>query len=55
MIEKLEKQIKGKMAAIKRGELLPKDSGIGKLFSALKEKDIPLYEKLLEEYKNNSR
>lgn len=42
------------MAAIKRSELLPKDSGIGKLFSILKGVDLPLYESLLAEYKNNS-
>ena len=51
----LEKLIRGKMGAIKRGELLPKDSGIGRLFTIMKEGDLPLYESLLEEYKNNSK
>lgn len=54
-LKKLEQVMKGKMAAIKRGELLPKDSGIGKLFTILKGVDLPLYEELLEEYKNNSK
>jgi hypothetical protein len=54
-LKKLEQTIRGKMAAIKRNELLPKDSGIGKLFTILKGVDLPLYESLLEEYKNNSK
>lgn len=49
---KLESDIKSKMAKIKSGQLLPKDSGIGKLFNLLKTFDEPLYDKLLTEYKS---
>jgi len=51
MLQNLEKKIIGKMAAIKRGDLAPKDSGIGKLFSMLKGIDEPSYLEHLEKYK----
>lgn len=51
-LQKLEKEIRGKMLSIKLGKLLPKDSGIGKLINLLKELDEPLYEKIMAEYKD---
>lgn len=50
-IQKLEKEIFIKMSAIKNGKILPKDSGIGKLFTILKKVDEVSYEKNLKEYK----
>jgi len=49
---KLEKEIYLKMRKIKSGELLPKDSGIGKMINLMKSFDEPLYDKILSEYKN---
>lgn len=51
-LQKLEKEIRGKMLSIKLGKLLPKDSGIGKLINLLKGIDEPLYEKIMAEYKD---
>lgn len=51
-IIKLEKEIYLKMRKIKSGELLPKDSGIGKMINLMKSFDEPLYDKILTEYKN---
>lgn len=51
-LQKLEKEIRGKMLSIKLGKLLPKDSGIGKLINLLKGLDEPLYEKIMAEYKD---
>jgi len=51
-IIKLEKEIYLKMRKIKSGELLPKDSGIGKMINLMKSFDEPLYDKILSEYKN---
>lgn len=51
-LQKLEKEIRGKMLSIKLGKLLPKDSGIGKLINLLKGIDEPLYEKIMTEYKD---
>lgn len=51
-IIELEKKIRGKMCGIKNKTILPKDSNIGVLFKHLKEKDVVLYERLIEEYKN---
>jgi hypothetical protein len=48
---KLEKEIYTKMKQIKSKQLLPKDSGIGKMINLLKSLDEPLYEKVLIEYK----
>lgn len=50
-IVKLEKEIRGKMIAIKNGKTLPKDSGIGKLINLMKSFDEPLYDKIMKEYK----
>jgi len=36
---------------IKNRQLLPKDSGIGKLINLMKSLDEPLYEKIMKEYK----
>jgi len=49
---KLEKEIYLKMRKIKSGELLPKDSGIGKMINLMTSFDEPLYDKILSEYKN---
>jgi hypothetical protein len=51
-IIKLEKEIYLKMRKIKSGELLPKDSGIGKMINLMKSFDEPLYDKILTEYKS---
>lgn len=48
---KLEKKIRLKMAIIKSGKLLPKDSGIGKMINLMKNFDESLYEKIMTEYK----
>ena len=50
-IAKLEKEIKSKMTAIQEGTLTPKESGIGKLFTALLDKDEASHEALVKEYK----
>lgn len=50
-LRKLEKEIYSKMAKIKSGSLLPKDSGIGKMINLMKSFDEPLYNKILNEYK----
>lgn len=52
-IERIEKQIRGKMVAIKKGDQEAKKE-IGKLFKYLKERDLALYENLLREYKKLS-
>lgn len=51
-IIRLEKEIRAKMIGIKNGNLLPKDSGIGKLINLMKAIDEPLYDNLMKEYKN---
>lgn len=51
MIKKLEKQILGKMLAIKTNKSTPKDSGIAVLINKMKTLDEPLYDNLLEKYK----
>jgi hypothetical protein len=48
---RLEKEIYSKMKQIKSGQLLPKDSGIGKMINLMKSLDEPLYDKILTEYK----
>ena len=48
---RLEREINSKMKQIKSGQLLPKDSGIGKMINLMKSFDEPLYEKILAEYK----
>lgn len=50
-INKLEKNIRGKMISIKFGKLSPKDSGIGKMINLMKSFDEPLYNKIIQEYK----
>ena len=50
-IETLEKRITSLTNQIKKGEITPAESGIGKSFNRLKEIDLPSYEKLLVEYK----
>ena len=49
---RLEKEIYSKMRQIKNGQLLPKDSGIGKLINLMKSLDEPLYDKIMVEYKS---
>ena len=51
IVKEYELKIIGKMSSIKLGQITPKESGIGKIFKYLKEWDLPLYEKLLQEYK----
>ena len=48
---RLEREINTKMKQIKSGQLLPKDSGIGKMINLMKNLDEPLYDKILSEYK----
>ena len=48
---KLEREINSKMKQIKSRQLLPKDSGIGKMINLMKNLDEPLYDKILSEYK----
>lgn len=48
---KLEREIYSKMKQIKNRQLLPKDSGIGKMINLMKSFDEPLYDKILSEYK----
>ena len=43
MIKALEKKIIGKMSAIRRGDLNPKDANIGLLFNKLKSLDEASY------------
>ncbi len=50
-IQKLEKEIFIKMMSIKNNTLTPKDSGIGKLFTILRNVDPVSYEKNIEDYK----
>lgn len=50
-LKKLELLIRGKMSAIKQKTLTAKDSEIGSHFRVLKILDEPLYESLLNEYK----
>lgn len=50
-IVRLEKEIFIKMHAIKNKKLLPKDSGIGKLFLILKGIDEVSYNKYISQYK----
>jgi len=54
-IKSLEARIELAMKNIKKGETTPKDSGIGKMFSLIKEFDAPAYERLFEEYKPISK
>jgi hypothetical protein len=49
---RLEKEIYSKMRMIKNGNLLPKDSGIGKMINLMKNFDEPLYDKIMTEYKS---
>ena len=48
---KLEREIYSKMKQIQSRQLLPKDSGIGKMINLMKTFDEPLYDKILSEYK----
>ena len=49
---RLEKEIYSKMKQIKSRQLLPKDSGIGKMINLMKSLDEPLYDKIMIEYKS---
>jgi hypothetical protein len=50
-INRLEREIRGKMLQIKGKKVEPKDSGIGRLINLMKEFDEPLHDKILVEYK----
>jgi len=50
-IKRLELKILGAIKQIKEGTSSPKETGIGMLFKHLKDKDEPLYEKLMVDYK----
>lgn len=50
-IETLERKIASLMFQIKRGEITPLESKIGKPFNRLKPLDLASYENLLNEYK----
>jgi hypothetical protein len=47
----IEKKITVLMSQIKNGEITMSESKIGKQFTKLKTLDLPLYEKLLKDYK----
>ena len=49
---RLEKEIKCKMIQIKNRKLTPVESGIGRLLNMMKSFDEPLFEKLINEYKD---
>ncbi len=49
---RLEKEIKSKMIQIKNRKLTPVESGIGRLLNMMKSFDEPLFEKLINEYKD---
>ena len=49
---RLEKEIKSKMIQIKNRNLTPAESGIGRLLNMMKSFDEPLFEKLINEYKD---
>ena len=51
MIKTLEKNIKSRIKKIENGTLTPAESGIGKQLNKLKTLDEPLYDELLEKYK----
>ena len=51
MIKRIEKNIRNKMSQIDSGELTPAKSNIGKQFTKLKDLDEPLWETLIQEYK----
>ena len=50
-ITQIEKRIIGKMSAIKRGEITPKESNLHILFNVLKEKDEVAYGRMIQKYK----
>jgi hypothetical protein len=50
-ITKIERKIKSKMKLIKSEELTPRESKIGVLFTALKQKDEVSYNELMIQYK----
>lgn len=50
VIKSIEKNIKMKMAQIRKGEITLGESRIGVLFNALKDLDEASYEKYLKEY-----
>lgn len=50
-IETLERKIASLMFQIKRGEITPAESKIGRPFNKLKPLDLASYENLLKEYK----
>jgi len=50
-IDTLERKVASLMFQIKRGEVTPAESKIGKYFNRLKPLDLPSYENLLKEYK----
>jgi hypothetical protein len=52
MINRLERLILGKMLSIKNGKMTKENSGIGVLLNKIKTLDEPLYDELLEKYKN---
>lgn len=50
-INTIEKKITVLMSQIKNGEISMSESKIGKQFTKLKSLDLPMYEKLLKDYK----
>jgi hypothetical protein len=46
--DQLERKIIGKMNAIKKGEITPTESGIGKLFNLVT--DVAMHENLMKRY-----
>jgi len=51
MVDLVEKKIVSSMRKIKTKEVTPKESGIGKYFTRMKDLDEALYEKLIVRYK----
>jgi|TARA_R110000803_G_C11894057_1_gene311267 hypothetical protein len=51
MVDLVERKIVNSMRKIKNKEITPKESGIGKMFKIMKDKDEALYEELIIRYK----
>lgn len=51
MVDLVEKKIVSSMRKIRNKEITPKESGIGKMFTRMKDLDEALYEELIIRYK----
>jgi len=50
-INRLEREIRGKMIQIKSRKVTPKDSEIARLINLMKSFDEPLFDKIMADYK----